>query len=160
MARNREKSSASRSWYSASLISSSSNRICNSISCSLISVSSFNSWSAIFWIWLRMNLKTVTGASKMSSIRNIRGDYFRSSVTALELEPDVNEVVWRPGAGVSKGELIFVLRSDLFYFLIEFSLTIALNQKRRVHDHAVANRFVCARCHGRVSQQRIHFPNV
>src|ERR1043165_4099405 len=117
-----------------------------------MTVSSLSSWSAIFWIWPSMNLKPLTGAINKSSIKNICSTHAcRNRLTrhrlgrafaALPFQTNVHEVIRRPRSSVLKRQLPFVLRRDLLHFLIELRFPVAFDQKRRVHDHAVANGFV------------------
>src|SRR5215213_2671170 len=107
-----------------------------------------------------MNLKPLTGARSMSSIRNIchlphlfsgafaalaafQGSDF-AEFGALKLETNVNEIVRGPRTCVLERQLAFVLGSDLFHLLIKLRLSITLDKKSGVHDHAVADRFVSA----------------
>src|SRR4051812_46593812 len=62
-------------------------------------------------------------------------------VGAFELQPDVDEVVGRPRAGVLEGELL-VLLPDLLDLRVERLLHFARDQEGSVHDHAVADRLV------------------
>src|SRR5947209_1148946 len=106
-----------------------------------------------------MNLKPLTGASSRSSIKNILFTLpcygFGRTFAALKLQTYVNEVIRRPGACVLERELAFVLCSNLFHLLVKLRLALALNQKRRVHNHPVAYGLVRARSDGSVSQDRI-----
>src|SRR6185436_950673 len=84
----------------------------------------------------------------------------RALFTTLKLQANVHEIIRRPWSSVLERELAFVLRSNLFHFLIKLSFTITLDQKRRVHDHAIADRLVRARSDCRVAQLRIDLANV
>src|ERR1051325_10713791 len=105
-----------------------------------------------------MNLKPLTGASNKSSTKNIcvicglARNSLSTALAALELETNVNEIVRRPRTRVLERQLPFVLRSDLFHFLVKLRFTIAFDQKRRVHDHAVADRFIRTRRNRGVAQ--------
>src|SRR5688572_23988825 len=107
-----------------------------------------------------MNLKPLTGASKMSSMRNISCYCFRSPVTALQLETNVDEIVRGPWTRVPKRQFVFVFRSNLFNLLIEFRLSIAFDEKGGVHYHSIADGFIRTRCDRGVAQLRIHLANV
>src|ERR1041384_1193353 len=80
--------------------------------------------------------------------------------TTLQLQTNVNEIIRRPWSSVLERKLPFVLRRNLFHFLIELSLTITFDQKRCVHDHAIADRLVGSRGDGRIAQLRIDLTNV
>src|SRR5436305_105020 len=133
-----------------------------------------------------MNLKPLTGASSRSSIRNICGlriadcglrikearrlynpqsairnlKFSGRALAAFEFQPDVDEVVGRPGSRVLEGELALVLRGDLLDDGVELLLAVALDEEGGVHDHLVADGLVGARGHGRVAQRRVDFADV
>src|SRR5262249_32888236 len=63
---------------------------------------------------------------------------------AFELELDVDEVVRRPGAGVLERQEIIVAVADAAHALVELFAARALDQERRVHDHAITDDLVAA----------------
>src|SRR5687768_16233693 len=121
--------------------------------------SSFSSLSASCWIRRMMNLKPLTGASRMSSSMNMArpsGGPF----AAFELEADVDEVVGRPRAGVFEGELALVLGGDLLDLRVELLLAVALDEEGGVHDHLVADGLVGARGDRRVAEVGVDLADV
>src|ERR1043166_6183534 len=102
-----------------------------------------------------MNLKPLTGARRMSSIINMRFELctlltchcLGGAFAAFEFQSNMYEVIRGPGTGVLKRQFAFVLGSNLLDLLVEFNFSIALNQKRSVHNHSIADRLVRAGGH-------------
>src|SRR5215468_10883448 len=94
-----------------------------------------------------MNLNPLTGASRMSSSKNICSGRYNlwSGITTFQFEPDVHKIIGGPRSSILERELTLILGGNLFYLLIKLRLVISFNQKSRVHDHSVADRFVCPR---------------
>src|SRR5918993_823790 len=132
-----------------------------------------------------MNLKPLTGASRMSSMRNIRagaggggrgagegGFIYRPpapdtrpplsgcALAALQFEADVDEVVGGPRARVLEGELALVLGGDVFDLVVELGLAVALDEEGGVHDHLVADGLVGARGDRRVAERVVDVADV
>src|ERR1051326_2641352 len=131
--RARVSRSISANW--PSVMSPSSSCICASSSCSRRPLSSCDSASAAATILSSTNRRLpISNESRMNTSR------------AFELEPDVDEVVGRPGPGVLEGQLVEAAR-DCLPFGVGPLLLVAGDQERGVHDHLVADRLVDARRH-------------
>src|SRR6185369_2230078 len=118
-------------------ISPSSTRICAASSCSLSAASSFSSVSTAAAILSNTKRRPPTSSESRMNIGN-------SSVGSLESKPDVDEVVRRPRTGELERQLVVAL-ADVLDPRVECLFEAARHQERRVHDHAVANRFVRSR---------------
>src|SRR5687768_14500244 len=75
-----------------------------------------------------------------------------AALGALQLEPDVDEVVRRPRARVLERQLL-VARVDLLDLRVERRLLLAGDQEGAVEDHLVADRLVGARGHADVAER-------
>src|SRR5207244_9025709 len=102
-----------------------SSAICNSRSCSRTTPSSMSSSSATLAICLKNQRTPAMGpvignTSRLSMISiQARGQHNRTFAGPLQLEPDVDEVVWWPGAGVAEGQLALVLAGYVLHFGVE-----------------------------------------
>ena len=135
---------------SSSVISPSSSRICAASSSSRRTVSSFSSASTA---WRRAcrghEAQTPPMSSDVSDAieRSIAAlTYVTPLSRALQLQPDVDEVVGRPGARVLEGQLV-VPGADLLHLRVEGRLLLARHQEGGVHDHLVADGLVGAGGH-------------
>src|SRR5579862_2035099 len=68
-----------------------------------------------------------------------------SCAAGFQLQTNIDKVVRRPWAGVLEVQAIAKLLGHAIDRGIKFGLAISLQQKCRIHDHLVANRFVVAR---------------
>src|SRR6185312_13520248 len=65
-------------------------------------------------------------------------------VRLLQLELDVDEVVRRPGPGVLEHKQVLEAPAQLLHDFVECPLAGAVDQKRGVQDHAIANDLVAS----------------
>src|SRR5439155_9453592 len=135
--------SSSKTANSSSVISPSSTRICAARSCSRSAVSSFSSVSAA--------AATLSSTNRMLPIKR-ESRMNIASMRPLELQPDVDEVVGRPRAGVLERQLL-VLLADFLDARVERLFLVARDEERRVHDHPVADRLVRSRRDRDVAQR-------
>src|SRR4051794_15252109 len=60
------------------------------------------------------------------------------SFRALQLQPDIDEVVRRPRSRVEERQLVLVLFRDVGDLVVERLRLLAIDEERGVHDHLVA----------------------
>src|ERR1700730_11142826 len=90
------------------------------------------------------------------SLNSTQRPTFLDDGGAFELQPNGHEVVRRPRPRIAERQLALVALGDLLHFLVERCGPIALDQKRRVHDHLVADGLVRPRSDGRLAQVLIN----
>src|SRR6185295_5534291 len=125
ISRRRARMSASKVANSCSVISPSSRRICAARSSSRRRESSFSSASTAAAILPSTNLMPPTSILSTISNRLLL-------LGALQLQPDVDEVVRRPGPRVLEGELVEA-GADLLHPLVERLLLVARDEEGGVH---------------------------
>src|SRR5579885_1047523 len=158
ISRRRRISTASRSAYSSSEMSPVSTAICSSSSSSLTALSSISSCSAMVTTCLRHQRMPATGPvigrrSRRSMISiQARRRHHGAFARALQLEPNVDEVVWRPRARIAEGQPAFVFLGDLLHAAVELFGLLALHQEGRVEDHLVADGLAGSRGDSRIAQ--------
>src|SRR4030095_386324 len=104
-------------------------------------------WSSRSREWPASACASASAARTTLSSTNLRPPTSRESrisiassgLCSLKLEPDVHEVVRRPGAGVPERELVEATGNRLDPGR-ERALLVARYEERRVHDHVVADR--------------------
>src|SRR5215467_4012396 len=106
-----------------------------------------------------MKPKPDKGSISRSSTRNMTKVPL-SRRYALKLEPDVHEVIGRPGPSVLEFEPQPVLARNLIHGAVKFGFAIAFDQKRRVHDHFVADGLIVPRRYADAAQPFIDFAHV
>src|SRR5947207_543333 len=152
--RSRCMISASRRTYSASSISPVSSCIWRAIKSSLTGVSSVNSSRTTRSTLSRVHFEAQTGprkgarrmlVSRPMSMRTASGCF-------LQLQLDVHEVIRWPRTGVLEGQQLFVLERDGLHLFVERLFVLAIDEKRGVEDHSVADDLVAATGDGDVLQ--------
>src|SRR5581483_12159347 len=78
------------------------------------------------------------------------------SARALQLQLDVDEVVWRPRPGVLERQQIIVAMTDLTHALVELLGASPLDEEGRIHDHAIANDLVAPTRDGDRLERIVH----
>src|SRR6185312_6661278 len=143
----------SRARYSSSSMSPDSSSSCSRMRSSLMVESSVSSSSTarrtLSSVHIVPSHGPVNGASRMD-------DSSPMLVGLLQLELDVDEVVRRPRPGILEREEMLVATTQLLHGVVERLLTGPVDQKRRVHDHAVSDDLVAPARNGDALEFLVH----